>query len=194
MEMARRCIRIRIDPKIDRPWQRTGFKHPDLIGWTRIRRPQLARAVLTLIHVWIEAGKPLGTQPFGSFEEWAGVIGGILQVAGIPGFLGNLDSLYEEADQEGADWREFTAAWWDEFTMTPKTAKDLNYFCDDRELMTTIRGEHNDRSQQTRLGKALKSARDRVFGSLKIIHAGREGYSLRMEGTDENEALGAQGV
>jgi hypothetical protein len=34
-EMARRSIRIRIDPKVDQPWKRDGFKHTNLLAWTR---------------------------------------------------------------------------------------------------------------------------------------------------------------
>ena len=32
-EMARRLLRIRLDPHEERPWQRTGFRHPDLMTW-----------------------------------------------------------------------------------------------------------------------------------------------------------------
>jgi hypothetical protein len=31
--------------------------------------------------------------------------------AGVSGFLGNLESLYEVADEEGSLWRELVAAW-----------------------------------------------------------------------------------
>jgi hypothetical protein len=30
-EMARRLVRIRLDPHVERPWQRTDFRHPDLM-------------------------------------------------------------------------------------------------------------------------------------------------------------------
>ena len=32
-EMARRLVRIRLDAHVERPWQRAGFRHPDLMTW-----------------------------------------------------------------------------------------------------------------------------------------------------------------
>ena len=39
-EMMRRLVRIRLAPQTDRPWQRSGFRHPDLIAWVRANRLQ----------------------------------------------------------------------------------------------------------------------------------------------------------
>ena len=69
LEIARRCVRTRIDPKQDRPWKRGGFKHTPLRDWVRKNRTALVRAVLVLVQSWIAAGRPLGTQPLGSFES-----------------------------------------------------------------------------------------------------------------------------
>jgi hypothetical protein len=101
-EMARRLLRIRLDPHEERPWQRTGFRHPDLMTWVRANRPRLVAACLTLCQAWIAAGKPRGARTIGSFENWAHVVGGVLEVASIPGFLGNLDEMMEASDSEGA--------------------------------------------------------------------------------------------
>ena len=103
-EMARRLLRIRLDPHEERPWQRTGFRHPDLMTWVRANRSRLVAACLTLCQAWIAAGKPRGARTIGSFENWAHVVGGVLEVAGIPGFLGNLDEMMEASDSEGAGW------------------------------------------------------------------------------------------
>ena len=47
-EMARRTVRIRLDAKVDRPWLREGFRHPNLRGWVAERRGDIIDAVLTL--------------------------------------------------------------------------------------------------------------------------------------------------
>ena len=112
-EMSRRIIRVRLDAKMDRPWLRTGFKHSDLRGWARQNRGRLVWAALTLIRAWIVAGRPRGGQKLGMFEEWSEVMGGILDIAGIPGFLSNLDEFYNDSDAEGGHWRSLVAAWWD---------------------------------------------------------------------------------
>ena len=46
-EMARRLVRIRLDANVERPWQRSGFRHPDLMTWVRANR---ARLVARLPH------------------------------------------------------------------------------------------------------------------------------------------------
>lgn len=81
-EIARRTIRIRLDPKQDRPWQRTGFRHTNLIAWTDENRARLIHAALVLIRAWAANGQPRSTTTLGSFERWATVMGGILGTAG----------------------------------------------------------------------------------------------------------------
>lgn len=179
MEIARRCVRIRIDPRVDRPWQRSGFKHPELVEWANENRSRLVRAVLVLVRAWIAAGRPMFHKRLGSFERWSGVIGGILDVAGIRGFMGSLEDLYENADAEGQVWREFTSDWWDEFGAAPMKVADLNDFCESRNLMVSARGEGSYRSQETRLGVALSRARDRVFSGLRITRVMAHGRAMR---------------
>ena len=120
------------------------------------------------------AGKPLDRARLGSFERWSSVIGGILGIAGVPGFLANLDQLYEAADVEGQAWRGFTAAWWQAFREQPKKVSELNQFCEERELMLRLRGDGSARSQQIRLGNALGNCRDRSFDGLRVVRADRD--------------------
>ena len=167
-EMSRRCIRLRIDPRIDMPWLRAGFKHPLVAEWAKANRSVLVHAALTLIQAWIAAGRPLHTRRLGSFEKWSEVMGGVLEVAEIPGFLGNLNELYAAADSDGRMWREFTGAWWEAYREDPKRVSELTQFCEERDLMLSVRGDGSARSQQTRLGKALGVKRDRVFNGLTV--------------------------
>jgi len=168
-DIVRRSIRIRIDPKVDRAWLRASFKHQPLLTWVREHRGELVRAALVLVQAWIAAGRPLSRAQLGSFEEWAMVMGGVLEVAGVEGFLGNLDDLYANADTEGEAWREFTLAWWEQHGDSPTNVATLAELCEKLDLMVQIRGDGSARSQQTRLGRALHDARDRVFGELQIV-------------------------
>ncbi len=167
-ELSRRCIRLRIDPRIDMPWLRGGFKHPLINEWAHENRSALVHAALTLIQAWIAAGRPLHETRLGSFEKWSEVLGGVLAVAGIPGFLGNLNELYEASDGDGQVWREFTGVWWETFRTEQKKVSELTKFCEERDLMSNVRGDGSERSQQTRLGKALATKRDRVFSGLTV--------------------------
>jgi hypothetical protein len=179
-ELSRRCIRVRIDPRIDMPWLRGGFRHPLITEWAQKNRSALVHAALTLIQAWIAAGRPLHETRLGSFEKWSEVMGTVLDVAGIPGFLGNLNELYEASDGDGQLWREFTGTWWDAFRAEPKKVSDLTQFCEERDLMLNVRGDGSTRSQQTRLGKALATKRDRVFNGLTIkrINQGKHKGSI----------------
>ncbi len=179
-ELSRRCIRLRIDPRIDMPWLRGGFRHPLITEWAQENRSALVHAALTLIQAWIAAGQPLHETRLGSFEKWSEVMGGVLDVAGIPGFLGNLNELYEASDGDGQLWREFTGTWWDAFRAEPKKVSDLTQFCEERDLMLNVRGDGSARSQQTRLGKALATKRDRVFNgfTVKRINQGKHKGSI----------------
>lgn len=174
-EIARRIVRIRLDAKRDRPWLRSGFRHPDLMSWVRANRPRLVAACLLLGTAWIAAGKPPGAKSIGSFEAWSRIIGGILDVAGVDGFLGNLDELMAASDAEGAMWRGLVSAWWDRYGTAEVGVSDLYEValaCDPPLAL----GSGNDRSQRTRLGKALGRLRDRMFAlaelSVRVVTAG----------------------
>jgi hypothetical protein len=167
MEIARRSVRIRIDPKRDQPWRREGFKHPQILEWTQDNRPALLRACLVLVQAWLHAGKPLHERKLGSFEKWSAVMGGILEVAGVPGFLENLQSLYDEADAEGQMWREFVAVWWKKYQDRSVRVSDLVELCGE-ELLQDVLGGGNAKSQATKLGKALGKVKDCVYSCYRI--------------------------
>jgi hypothetical protein len=161
-EMARRLVRIRLDAGSDQPWRRGTFRHPDLMRWVRANRAQLVVACLTLCRAWIAAGRPRGTRRIGSYEAWAEVMGGVLGVAGVKGFLGNLDDILAAADGEGLAWRAFVGVWWDRHGTAMVSTSDLlgAALVTDPPLPLGSGGDH---SRRICLGKALGRMRDRVF-------------------------------
>ena len=127
-DLPRRCFWVRLDAQTARPWQRTDYLHPDLLGWVEDRRGYILSAILTLARAWIRAGrpKPDSTVPrMGSFEGWRDVVGGILTLAKIPGFLGNLEAMYELADADGPQWQRFFSMWFQKFPGREKTVSEL---------------------------------------------------------------------
>jgi hypothetical protein len=169
LEIARRSVRVRIDAKVDQPWKRTGFKHDPLRDWVRTHRAELVRALATLVRAWLAAGQPTGARVLGSFESWARVVGGILEHAGIPGFLQDTDQLYEAADADGQEWREFASAWWTKFGPRWVTASDLLALALERDLLGSIVRDKAQRAQKIRLGKALSTMRDRHLASYRVL-------------------------
>jgi hypothetical protein len=111
-DLPRRCYWIRLDAKTSRPWQRTGFRYPDLLGWVADHRRDYVSALLLLARAWYAAGQPEADVPtLGSFEAWSRTIGGILHHAGVPGFLSNLEAMYAEADDGAGQWEAFLKEW-----------------------------------------------------------------------------------
>jgi hypothetical protein len=183
-EMARRTLWCRLDAHVDVPWERKDFRHADLIGWAKENRNRLVAAALTLCRAWLATGKPRGSATLGMFESWAAVIGGILDVAGVPGLLGNAAELRTTRADQVAEWRAFVAAWWREFSEKAVGVTELFDLATREKLLDEVLGDKGDRSQRTRLGKALGRSADRIFGGYCLErdqedNCGRQQYRLR---------------
>jgi len=195
-EIARRMVRIRLDPHEDQPWLREGFRRPNLLAWVWQSRARLVAACLTLGRAWIAAGMPRHKKTVGSFEGWAEAMGGILQVAGVPGFLGNLKEMYERADAEGTVWRTFVAQWWERFGTAEVGVADLFELALQTEL-PLARGD--ERAKRTSLGQALVRMRDRIFTledlRLRVSAAGsfRRAQRWQLEIVETGPGRGSQG-
>jgi hypothetical protein len=188
-EIARRCVRIRIDARSAHPNRRPAseFQHPDLRRWAHAHRPELVAACLTLIQAWIAAGRPVPTPTLGSFESWAEVIGGVLHVAGIDGFLDNSDEFFDQADTDGNGWRAFVAEWWHLFEDKAVSVADLYPLYNGSDIIQKLNappvlypgsdfgldfGGADDKARRVRLGRAIGQQRDKVYDSWRITHAG----------------------
>ncbi|MCC7495821.1 MAG: toprim domain-containing protein, partial [Fimbriimonadaceae bacterium] len=169
-EIARRLVRIRLDSRSDQPWRRDGFRHPDLMVWIRSNRARLVAACLTLCRAWIAAGRPRGARSLGSFEGWCHTLGGILEVAGVSGFLGNLDEVLEASDTEGNTWRSLIQLWWDRFGSAEVSVSDLTGFAQTAEASLPITAK-TDHALKVSLGVAFRKLRDRAFRtSERLVH------------------------
>lgn len=179
-EIARRTVRMRMDAKTDRPWLRDTFRHADLRAWATTRRGTLVWALLVLVRTWVAAGRPEGKVVLGSVERWARVIGGILNHVAIPGFLDNAKQFYEDADADGAAWRQFVMAWWDAFSDREVGISDL------WSVVVPANGDaidlglgelEKDKSVRTKLGRRLGEMHDRQFGDLRIVKGGKRKHA-----------------
>lgn len=182
-ELARRAVGIRLDAGMERPQERTGFRHPNLDDYVRQHRPQIVAAVLTIIQRWIAVGQPAGDEVMGSYESWARVLGGILKASGITGFISNATRLLDAADEESESWRLFFAAWNDRHANADVLPKEL------LGVAVPIIGEPElgrERSAVTRLGQLLSAHRDRVHGDWRIERGAsrREGKTWRLIATE----------
>ncbi len=126
-ENARRCVWVHLDANVERPRDRDGFKHPHLMTWIAENRNDLVTACVTLVRAWIDAGMPAyqGTRRKGSFESWVAVMGGILDVIGVPAFLDNEDELAAKAVTKTNLMGDFVNAWWDRHGKRDTSPADL---------------------------------------------------------------------
>ncbi len=115
-ELRERTILVRLDAAMENPNDRTQFTHPDLISWVKANRPQLVRAVLILVQAWIARGKkPWSGRPLGGFEAYCSIIGGVLECAGIEGFLKNRQLLRTSVGSADDGFKGFVQIWWKTF-------------------------------------------------------------------------------
>jgi len=178
-ETARRSIRIRLDAQCSRPWERpaTDFKHPNLKEWVDQHRTDLVRAALVLIQAWIAASRPLWKEKtLGNYEQWSMTMGGVLEVAGIEGFLGNLDDFYQAADAESESWELFVGKWWEKFHQKSVGAGELFQLALESDIELS---GNNNQGLLTSFGVQLRGRRDQVIGKFKIIRAGQSNRAIQ---------------
>jgi hypothetical protein len=110
-DIARRALWVRMDAAQARPWTRTGFRHPDLLGWIRRNHTTIIAQLLIMARAWVLAGKPPGSAKLGGFNEWAEILSGILEFAGVQDFMGNASQLYDQMDADVQQWDSFLGEW-----------------------------------------------------------------------------------
>jgi hypothetical protein len=176
-DLQRRCYQIRLDAQSAKPWIGREFKHPDLKAWVGENLGEIIAALLTLARAWFSAGQPAPSSAvLGSYESWSTVIGGILECAGVTGFLSNLPNVYEKADEETAEWAEFLEALRERNGETAFTAAEVVAVLeDDNDLVATLPEDLSaDWSKKNsgvsfvrRLGKAFSAREGRRHGEME---------------------------
>ena len=111
-DTARRCLWIRLESPEETPEERSGFRHPDLLGWIRHERPRLAVAALTILRAYHVAGRPdMGLKPWGSFEAWSDLVRAAVVWAGMPDPGATRRELTTQADREAVALRLLLDGW-----------------------------------------------------------------------------------
>jgi hypothetical protein len=137
-------------------------------------------ALLTIARAWFLAGQPVSSEmtPLGSFESWSSMIGGILAHAGVTGFLGNLDNLYQESDPSQLQWEGFLLALSNVFDESFTIKELVEQLPASAELSQALPDELVDEerkgSLQRRLGRAFSERVGRRYGlaGLHLVKAG----------------------
>jgi hypothetical protein len=116
-----------------------------------------------------------------------------LEHAGVEGFLGNTDSLYEQADEETQQWIAFFSAWNASFGDRTVKVRDLcSRILPSRydeplsalrialpdDLVTAV--DKGGGNLARRLGIALRTRRDAVHGAYRLVSAGHDPHDKVM--------------
>jgi hypothetical protein len=194
-DIRRRSAPIYLDAGVERPWERVGpagqdrWTHPNLLAWADQKRPTLVRAALVLVEHYAqgwdddEAGR-WRERPNrlmgGSFDEWSKVVGGIVSAAGVPGFGGNLDRLYEEQSDEDSDEAAFLAAWPESRRLTAAEVVRFVTVGLDGGIPTVppqcLRDRRSGRVDSQSVGNGLRNLRGRVRGGRRVVREGRDWF------------------
>ena len=171
-ELANRTLPVRLNAGVERPDQRTGFRHPDVKDYLLYNLPRLRNSALSLVHHWLEQGKPPASElPQGlrRYPAWQRQTAAILEAAGLTDFAANTVEFEDRAitDAEAAQ-RPFVQWWWDTHQSNPVMAKDLDLVAlgdpndDDSEGMLKVKGA-NDKQRRTNLTKLIKTWLDQTY-------------------------------
>jgi len=84
-DMDRRVVHIRLESPLERPSERTDFKHKDIDAYVTEHQPKLLAAVLTILRAYHLAGRPaVELTPWGSYERWSAAVRAPLVWLGCP--------------------------------------------------------------------------------------------------------------
>lgn len=111
-DTMRRVIHVRLDCLNERPEERSGFKHENLLAWIGANRARLLTAALTILSAYLKRGHASKhLKPFGSFEGWSSVVREAVVWVGLPDPCLTRTKLAESADSTGDALSQFIAAW-----------------------------------------------------------------------------------
>jgi hypothetical protein len=172
-DLADRAVTVNLELE-GNPDKRT-FSTSDLIAHAKKQRLSVLADLVGMVERWREAGMPRATIEFGRFPTWAALIGGVLQVSHVSGFLSNRRLALTEQDSELQDLLELGLA-------------NLNVALSPTDWLTKARGlgvlgaifeRPTPRSQSTSMGLLLTRALGR---RLRDVDSGQELVIVREYG------------
>jgi hypothetical protein len=182
-DMVRRMLVCRIDPACERPDGRIFTRN--LSEWVPANRARLLSAALTLLRAYIVAGKPAqDIGPYGSFEEWSGLVRSCLVWAGMPDPC--LTRARLEADDEvSSSLRDILGLWHAHLGTGGHTAAEVatQASMPGREdlhaalLEVAVSKRDPEKVDALRLGHWLKRNKGRVSSGVRLEKAGEDTHS-----------------
>jgi hypothetical protein len=175
-DVTRRVVPIALDPRMERPEERTGFQHNPLLPWLQQERPRLTMAALTIVKAYFEAGCPsTGIAPLGSFEAWSDLIRQALVWAGEPDPCEGRKDLEATSDPQYETLATLLHTWQECYRSQESVT--LKQVIDDIQKNAQYVGPETTRNTWNDLQDALGSCDPKYDG--KTLHRDAISYRLR---------------
>ena len=190
---------------MEKPEERSGFKHDPLIPWVMAERPRLTVAALTIVKAYCAAGCPkqrLST--YGSFEPWSDLIRSALVWAGEADCNEGRKDIETTSNPDHEIHAGVLVAWHTCYSTKAVTLKEVIGDISQRQQHATpgaTRNEWNDLCDSLaacdrrfdgktldarRIGNDLRTWQGRFINGLRLVspEKDRKGYALwRLEGS-----------
>jgi hypothetical protein len=189
-DTARRVCHVRLESREERPEERQGFRHPNLLAWVGRNRAPLLTAALTILRGYCAAGRPdQHLPPWGSFEGWSALVRSAVVWAGLPD-PGETRLLLQQQADVGAEIMGLLLQCWERMDpdrrgltaaeVMQRVYKDVpsptpDWHGDVKDALEALLGRPDARG----LGTKLRGYRRRVLGGLFFDHAGSHGRAIR---------------
>jgi hypothetical protein len=188
-DTARRVCHVRLESPEERPEERQGFRHPNLLAWVGGNRARLLAAALTILRGYCAAGCPDQNLPaWGSFEGWSALVRSAVVWVGLPD-PGETRLLLQEQADLAAESMAVILSCWEQLDPDRRglTAAEVVQLCksppenapechaDLRDALEALLGKPDARG----LGTRLRSYRRRTFQGRYIDQAGTHGRAAR---------------
>jgi hypothetical protein len=171
-DMARRCITINLDPKVETPATRQ-FKG-DPLAIVRADRARFVSLALTVVRAWVVSDEEdLPCKPFASYGQWSSWVRQPLLWLGLPDPVARVfEQLAQDPDREALGC--ILHAWRKAFSDTPTMIRSAISAADfDSELEQTLREVSEERGliNNRRLGRWIARHAGRIVDGLRFERA-----------------------
>ena len=182
-DLPRRVIHCHIDVDREKPEERDNFAIKELDAHVKTHRFEYMEALMTMVKAWQVNGCPRGSVVAGSYEEYASVMSGILENAGITGFAQKPEEKEPEIlvamrvfcddvytyHYEGDNSRRKSFTIKDVFPYASHTAEPVEGVDSEcGEVLDEYLGNGNERSRRINLSKLLLRMSGRFFGDYRL--------------------------
>jgi hypothetical protein len=129
-DLARRTLRVQIDPGMPHPELRTDFAIDDFEGWVARERGNILHALLVLIRNWFNIGQPIRhDRGADTYRTWAATVEGIIAESFFPGLkdarFADPAVIAETTGVEDDEWKDMLAGIHGVKGDTPWTARQI---------------------------------------------------------------------